>query len=179
MAIREILLLGHPGLLSRSELVQPNDFDSVPALSRDLRDTLHDFRRRNGWARGISAPQIGMNKRIVYLEFDQPWLLVNPRILKTSEQTVDIWDDCMSFPELLVKVRRYQSVVINFYDERWHENTITLEGELAELVQHEIDHLDGTLAVHRAIDGSCFALQSQRHLLGDGVFANRPLAVAA
>jgi peptide deformylase len=67
---------------------------------------------------------------------------------------------------------------MTYRDEHWAEHTIQVDGLLSELLQHEIDHLDGILAVSRAIDGSSFALQSQRQLLTGGSFANKVAANA-
>jgi peptide deformylase len=68
----------------------------------------------------------------------------------------------MSFPDLMVKVRRNRSCRVTYRDDAWQEHTIEAEGPLAELLQHEIDHLSGILATMRAVDGSAFALRSER-----------------
>ena len=73
----------------------------------------------------------------------------------------------MSFPELLVKVHRHQRCRITYSDENWKEQSMILEGDLAELLQHEVDHLDGILAVQRAINEKSFALKSQRAFLNE------------
>jgi peptide deformylase len=78
----------------------------------------------------------------------------------------ELWDDCMSFPELLVKVKRHKACRLSFYDQSWHKQEWDLTGDLSELLQHEYDHLDGILATMRAIDGRSFALASQKHLVG-------------
>ena len=62
----------------------------------------------------------------------------------------------MSFPELLVKVRRHYSLRMHFRDKNWEEQVWDLEGDMAELLQHEYDHLDGILATMRAIDEKSF-----------------------
>jgi peptide deformylase len=85
---------------------------------------------------------------------------------------MELWDDCMSFPDLLVRVKRYASFTLTYVDDQWIEQALVVEGVLSELLQHEIDHLDGVLAVSRAIDGGSFALRSQRHLLTGATFAN-------
>ena len=67
-----------------------------------------------------------------------------------------VLDDCMSFPHLLVRVRRYRRSSITYQDESWQMHTWTLEGDLCELIQHEYDHLDGILATMRAVDERAF-----------------------
>jgi len=79
---------------------------------------------------------------------------------------MEVWDDCMCFPDLLVRVKRHRSCRIRYRDLEWNEQTMNLTGDLSELLQHEYDHLDGVLAVNRAIDSRSFALRSQKtHLI--------------
>jgi peptide deformylase len=176
MAIREILLLGNPQLHCRAEPVLEAELSTAREIGVDLHDTMMDFRRRHGWGRAIAAPQIGVFKRIVYLHVDKPWLIINPTLEAASAETIELWDDCMSFPDLLVRVRRHASITLRWRDELWEERTLRVEGVLSGLLQHELDHLDGILAVARAIDGAYFALQSERALLKGASFAN-PAAV--
>ena len=172
MAGRNILLLGNPLLNQSSEPVQESELRVATAVGQDLHDTLMNFRSNHGWGRAIAAPQIGVLKRIVYLHLRRPWLLINPVTTGMSETVMELWDDCMSFPDLLVRVKRHSSFTLTYLDEHWIEHGLAVEGVLSELLQHEIDHLDGVLAVSRAVDGASFALRSQRHLLGGAAFAN-------
>ena len=172
MAIRDILLLGNPQLYRQSEAVRKSELSTVLGIGADLHDTMMDFRRRHGWGRAIAAPQISVRKRIVFLHVDKPWLLINPTLEAASAETIEVWDDCMSFPDLLVRVRRHASITLRWRDESWQERTLPVEGVLSELLQHELDHLDGILAVAKAVDGASFALQSERSLLKGASFAN-------
>jgi peptide deformylase len=174
MPIRDILQLGNPALNRNCAPVKRAELSAAIATGRDLHDTLLDFRARHGWGRAIAAPQIGVLKRIVYLLVEGPFLIFNPVITSPSRKTMEIWDDCMSFPDLLVRVRRHCSFVMTFRDENWAEHSQQIEGQTSELLQHEIDHVDGVLAVSRAINGASFALQSERHLLMGAAFANKP-----
>lgn len=174
MAIRDLLLLGNPLLNQRSEPVQRAELSAAVAVGQDLRDTMNSFREKHGWGRAIAAPQIGVLKRIAYLQVDKPWLIINPVVSALSEEMMDLWDDCMSFPDLLARVKRHVCFTLAYHDENWREHQLRIDGVFSELLQHEIDHLDGVLAVSKAIDGASFALQSQRHLLAGAVFANNP-----
>ena len=162
MAVREIVLLGDPKLYEVSAPVRRSDLDRLGPVIQDLHDTLLNFRARRGAGRAIAAPQIGVMKRLVYMHLDRPLALINPALDDKSEAMIEIWDDCMSFPDLLVKVRRHQSCRLTFWDDAWIERRMGLSGDLAELIQHECDHLDGVLAVSRAVDARSFALKSQR-----------------
>ncbi len=170
--MRSILLLGHPLLNQHCEPVKKDKLPAAAAVARDLHDTLMHFRAQHGWGRAIAAPQIGVLKRIIYLHIEKPWLIINPRVAGMSKEKMELWDDCMSFPDLLVRVRRRCSFTITYLDEQWGEQTLTVDGALSELLQHEIDHLDGVLAVSRAVDSKSFALRSQRHRLLGTAFAN-------
>jgi peptide deformylase len=173
MAVRDILLLGNPQLHQRCEPVQQSELPAALLIGNDLHDTMMDFRARRGWGRATAAPQIGVLKRIVYLHLDKPWLVINPAMKAASSEMIELWDDCMSFPDLLVRVKRHASFTLTWRDDHWNEHNLVIKGVLSELLQHELDHLDGVLAVARALDGASFALQSQRHLLGGASFANQ------
>jgi peptide deformylase len=161
MAVREILLLGNPKLYEVSEAVKEGDLKNLPAVVADLHDTLLEFRRKYGAGRAIAACQIGFAKRLIYMLIDRPVVFVNPSLENRSEEMMEVWDDCMCFPDLLVKVMRHNNCAIRFRDLGFKEHTMKLEGDLSELLQHEYDHLDGILAVSRAMDGRSFALRNQ------------------
>jgi len=161
MAVREILLLGNPILRTKCERVRSFSDSRIRAMIRDLRDTLGDFRTRNGFGRGIAAPQIGITERIIFIAMDAPMALINPEIIKRSRSAMTLWDDCFSFPEILVKVRRHVNILVRFQDAQGKKREMTAGGGLSELLQHEIDHLDGILAIDRAIDSRHIILRSE------------------
>ena len=161
MAVREILLLGNRKLYETCRPVVREELDSLLIHVGDLQDTLLDFREKNGAGRAIAAPQIGVMKRLIYMNIDKPMVMMNPALDLKSEEMFEVWDDCLSFPDLLVKVRRHRSCRISFLNMQWGKEEIVLENDLSELLQHEYDHLDGILAVSRAIDGRSFALKER------------------
>jgi len=168
MAVRDILLLGNPQLYVPSDGISAQELPALRAVADDLHDTLLAFRRQHTVGRGIAAPQIGVLKRLVVLDLGIGRVdLVNPQILERSPETFAIWDDCMSFPGLLVKVLRHARCTVEYQDLDGNQHIWRAEDDVAELLQHEIDHLDGILAVSRAIDGQSFALRSEtRQLAG-------------
>lgn len=165
MSVKEILLLGNSELYKVSEAVKEEDLKDFPSVIEDLHDTLVDFRERYGAGRAIAAPQIGFMKRLVYMFLAEPVVFINPRLENMSREMIEVWDDCMCFPELLVKVQRHKACTVRFMDLAWDEGVMTLTDDLSELLQHEYDHLDGILAVSRALDGRSFALRNQRSSL--------------
>lgn len=165
MSVREILQLGNPLLLQKCNEISSDELSSLKPVIADLHDTLMDFRGRYGAGRAIAAPQIGVMKRLVYMHISFPVVFINPVLDQLSAERIELWDDCMSFPDLFVRVSRHRRCRIKYRDVDWFEREMELENDLSELLQHETDHLDGILAVSRAIDGASFALRSQRHHL--------------
>lgn len=163
MPVREILLLGHPKLYEVCAPVHQEELSSLAPVISDLHDTLMGFRKQYNAGRAIAAPQIGVIMRLVYMHIDHPVVFINPVLDMKSTEMFELWDDCMSFPDLFVKVRRHTRCRIRFRDADWQEREMMLENALSELLQHEVDHLDGILAVSRAIDERSFALRSQKH----------------
>lgn len=108
MAVRKILLLGNTRLYQISKEVEYKELDFVRTIAKDLHDTLMDFRNKYGVGRAIAAPQIGVMKRIIYMYIDKPFVFINPTLTFTTNQMMEVWDDCMCFPNLLVKVKRYK-----------------------------------------------------------------------
>jgi len=164
MADKEILQLGNPILWRQSVEVEDARAVEVEDLIRDLSDTLAAFRQATGYGRGISAPQIGVLKRVVFIRM-QPHgycsALVNPSIVDSSDSSFQLWDDCFSFPDLMVRVSRATRIRVEYEDDRGLAKTLEAEGALSELLQHEIDHLDGILAVQRAVSPHAFATRAE------------------
>jgi peptide deformylase len=159
MPARPILLLGHPLLRERSEPVP--DPSSARLLLRDLRATLLEFRRSHGFGRGISAVQIGETRRVIYLEVEgEEYELVNPEFTWLSDDKFELWDDCFSFPELMVRIERHRRIVLRYQRVTGEYRVLEADGALAELVQHEMDHLDGVLAVDLASSSRDLAMRT-------------------
>lgn len=153
---QKILLLGNPALYQVSTPVTKEDYLNLPKIVEDLHDTLMAFRKKYGAGRAIAAPQIGVPKRILYMHIDHPVVFLNPRLEFPDEEQMEVLDDCMSFPNLLVKVMRYRHCIIHYTDMEQRPCKMELSGDLAELLQHEYDHLDGILAVMRSINNESF-----------------------
>ena len=153
MPVREVLQLGNPTLREVAEPIEDPGSAEVAALVGDLRDTLAYWRRTTGYGRAIAATQIGVGKRVVFLNLGEPWAMVNPAIIERSEETMVVWDACLSFLFVFCKVVRHREVRVRYQDlsGAWHELVGGEEDDLAELLQHEIDHLDGILAIDRMI----------------------------
>jgi len=162
VASRRIHLVGDPALRVRAQAVQDARSPATRLVADDLRDSLHVARKRHGLGRALAAPQIGAPVRIIFLEFDRRrTTMVNPEIVDVGAEDFPVWDDCFSFPDLLVRVTRAYRIVVRYVDLRGKERTLEFTGPVAELVQHEIDHLDGILALDRASGVDAFAYRSE------------------
>jgi peptide deformylase len=156
MAVKDIVLLGNPLLYEKSLPVEKTEIKKLLPQIRLMAETVIDFRKQYQVGRAIAAPQIGLLKRIICLNIDKPVAIINPELTELSPEMIELWDDCMSFPNLLVKVRRHKQLTLSFYDLNWERQTWHLENDMAELIQHEYDHLEGILAIQRAVDNKSF-----------------------
>jgi peptide deformylase len=154
--IHDILKLGDPRLYEVCTPVLREELVEVPGWIQQLHEAMEDVRRVYGFGRGIAAPQLGIMKRLFYLQLDRPYVVINPELKGLSEEEFALWDDCMSFPNLLVRVNRHQSLSLHYLDEHWQPQVWQVEGAISELIQHEYDHLDGVLCTMRALDEKSF-----------------------
>ena len=156
VAVRTVLQLGDPGLREVAARVADTTSPEIRSLVGDLSDTLAHWRASTGYGRGIAAPQIGAAARVIFLQLPdaEPWPLVNPEITWRSEEKIVVWDACLSFLSIFMQVERHREIKVRYQDLRgeWKEVRATEERNLSELLQHEIDHLDGILAVDRITD---------------------------
>lgn len=156
ITVDNILKLGDPRLYENCEPLTMEELPLVTDWVKDLHEAMEDIRKRYGFGRGIAAPQLGIMKRLFYLNLDKPYIIINPEIVNPSEEMFELWDDCMSFPNLLVKVKRHQSLTLEYLDENWEKQSWSVDGPISELIQHEYDHLNGVLCTMRAMDDKSF-----------------------
>jgi peptide deformylase len=148
----DLLVLGDERLYQTCEEVTEKDLDDLPFWVSDLDNVMKEIRKKYNFGRAIAAPQLGIMKRLIYMNIDKPIVFINPEIHLLSDEKFEVWDDCMSFPNLFVKVLRYRHINIHYKNEYWEDQKWQISDDLAELLQHEVDHLDGILCTMRAID---------------------------
>lgn len=162
MAARRIRQLGDPILRTRCERVLDPTAAAARLVADDLRDTLKTAKLKYKMGRALAAPQIGAPVRIVVVETGkQRWTMVNPEITDVGSEDFLVWDDCFSFPQLLVRVSRAYHVSVTYQDLKGKVHTMNVDGPMAELLQHELDHLDGILALDRPAGTDPFAFRSE------------------
>jgi len=156
VAVRTVLQLGDPGLREIAARVSDPASVEIRALVQDLGDTLAHWRAATGYGRGIAAPQIGAARRVIFLQLPgaDAWPLVNPEITWRSEDKIVVWDACLSFLSIFMQVERHREIVVRYQDLHGERKEVRAseERDLSELLQHEIDHLDGILAIDRVTD---------------------------
>ncbi|WPU98740.1 peptide deformylase [Mucilaginibacter sp. cycad4] len=154
--LNDILLLGDERLYQVCPPVLQNELPLVSGWVEDLHNVMQEIRQKYHFGRAIAAPQLGIMKRLVYMNIDRPVVFINPEIQDASDELFELWDDCMSFPNLLVKVKRHKTITVNYLDENWQQQQWIMRDSLSELMQHEHDHLNGILCTMRAIDSMAF-----------------------
>lgn len=150
MAIRTIREEGDEILKKKSREIEKID-DKIKQLLDDMLETMHKY---NGV--GLAAVQVGILKRIIVIDlYDEkgPMKLINPIITKTKgEQEVE--EGCLSFPNKYAKMIRPQEVTVEALDENEKKIKIHAKDLLAQVLCHEIDHLDGVVFVDKMIPGT-------------------------
>lgn len=144
----------HPALHAIAEEITAEDFESglVKKLLKDLRSALKTYDVDGFTAVAIAAPQIGVSKRLFIIE-DQSkgrdalphMVAINPKIVKASKKTHLVGEGCLSIPNYYGLVRRSTNVTLRARNEHGEEYERGAGGLLAQIIQHEYNHLDGIL----------------------------------
>jgi peptide deformylase len=143
MAVLEVLIYPNPAL--RQETVTVEQFDGkLKKLINDMRETMY---AASGV--GLAAPQVGMPQKIVVIDWDgNSYVLVNPRIVE-QEGEDRREEGCLSFPGIYEEVTRPEKIRVVYQDENGDERDDVIEGFLARVFAHEIDHLESKLMIDR------------------------------
>ena len=150
----------HPALHTIAEEITAEDFSSglVAKLIKDMKSALKSYNVDGFVAVAIAAPQIGVSKRLFLISDQNPdrdnplpdLVAINPRISKSSKKHHLVGEGCLSVPEYYGEVIRSKNVTLKALNEVGEEFERGAGGLLAQIFQHECDHLDGTLFVDRA-----------------------------
>jgi peptide deformylase len=162
MSDLEILTVDNPEQLQVLRSKSRNVQKVTPKLVAFAQQMLETMRNANGV--GLAAPQVGVLQRFFVVELpedeenDQPretYILFNPKIVKDKGEQIG-YEGCLSIPGYIGEVSRRQEVTVQGLDERGQSVRLKVEGYLARVFQHEIDHLDGTLFTDRLTDPETF-----------------------
>jgi len=159
MTLRKIVTLPDPVLRRKAHTVTTFD-KNLKTLVDDMVETM-----REAPGVGLAAPQIGLSERLIVVEYyehevdeeeeneDAPkkvWAVLNPEIIKASEETLVGIEGCLSIPNLVGEVERHAAIQVKGLNRHGKPMKIKAEGWLARIFQHEIDHLNGVLFTDRA-----------------------------
>ncbi|MDX5446031.1 MAG: peptide deformylase [Zoogloeaceae bacterium] len=167
MAVRPILRMGDPRLLVPAEPITEFDTPELYALIEDMFDTM-----AAAGGVGLAAPQIGVGLQLVIMGFEKSerypdaapvpqTILLNPVITPLSDDMEDGWEGCLSVPGMRGLVPRYTHIRYTGFTPQGEPVDRTVEGFHARVVQHECDHLFGTLYPMRIRDMSKFGFTEE------------------
>lgn len=158
MTIKTIIRMGHPTLKRVADLITQDEFNSQE-LKELLNDLYETMKIEKGI--GIAAPQIGISKQVALIELPPdsdrygelqatPLLtIINPVVTILDSTLQGFWEGCLSVPGLKGYVERPTKIRVDYFDISGVAQSITAEGFLATVFQHELDHLFGVLYVER------------------------------
>ncbi len=159
MSIRNIITLPDPILRRKARAVTSFD-ENLQTLIDDMIETM-----RQAPGVGLAAPQVNISERLIVVEYGEEeegeegeiiehpkklFVVVNPEIVKASEETETGVEGCLSIPGIVGEVDRFSSVQVKGLNRRGRPIKVKAEGWLARIFQHEIDHLNGVLFPDRA-----------------------------
>lgn len=155
MALRTIVNLPDPVLRRKAH--------KVTAVTKEMQLLIDDMieTMREAPGVGLAAPQVGISERLIVVEYGEDededeaapkklFVVINPEIIKSSEEKETGVEACLSVPGLAGEVERFLKVTVKGLNRHGKPTKIKAEGWLARIFQHEIDHLDGILFVDRA-----------------------------
>jgi peptide deformylase len=178
MAIREVTRMGNPVLREEAEELTAEEI--LSAETKELLQDMYDTMKAESGI-GIAAPQIGVSKKVALIAVpeeserypeakESPMLYIfNPKITVLDEELQGFWEGCLSVPGLRGFVERPRKVQIDFLDINANSQSIVIEGFLATVFQHELDHLFGKLYVDRITDMSklTFNEEFSKYVVGE------------
>lgn len=142
-----ILVAPHPVLRRKARLVRPDDVAGLRALLPRMYEAMYQAP-----GIGLAAPQVGIDLRFAIIDLmpddaPAPITLINPEIIRASEQLAAREEGCLSLPGQYAEVVRPETVRVRYQDLDGKRQELDADGLLATCLQHEIDHLDGVLFV--------------------------------
>jgi peptide deformylase len=158
MTLRKIVTLPAPVLKRKARTVTKFD-KNLQTLIDDMVETM-----REAPGVGLAAPQVGLSERLIVVEYyereedeeneeapKKVWALINPEIVKASEEILMGVEGCLSIPGVVGEVERHTEVQVKGLNRHGKPLKIKAKGWLARIFQHEIDHLNGVLFTERAV----------------------------
>ncbi len=145
MAIKKILNYKTSNLRQKAAPVTTFD-EALPSLIQDLEDTMYD-----AGSQALAAPQIGVNKQVALIDMGQDGLLqlINPEIVSTGSEMASELEGCLSVPERYGEVERSRAITVKSFDLQGNQVELTAYDDIARMILHEMDTLNGILFIDR------------------------------
>jgi len=161
MAIRRVFMIGNPILRKKSSDVKKRA--EAEKILGDLRDTLINLQKKKRIGRALAAPQIGYLKKVIYFNLhERSFAMVNPKIVWNSKRQFEVWDSCFSFDvSFFVKIKRHKKIRVEYRTAEGNPLIEEFGDDMSELVQHEVDHLHGILAIDHLRDSRKIILREE------------------
>jgi peptide deformylase len=162
MPIKEVILLGNSELREISTEIDFKE-ENFKLILKDLKDTLEHLQEAKKIGRALAAPQIGWKKQVIFYNLpNQNFYMINPRILYKSKEMFEVWDSCFCFDvSFFVQILRHKEIKVEYQDINKNRHEEVFNDNLSELIQHEIDHLDGILATDYLTDPKKIIMRSE------------------
>jgi peptide deformylase len=144
--VKELVKYDDPILRARCEEFDPAKHGDPNDLALDLVETM-----LHHGGLGLSAPQIGVNARVLAFVGNPCTVMINPRIVDTSGEAMDLEEGCLTFPGLLLKISRPRVVKVRYEQPNGEVVTRTFSDMTARVIMHEVDHLDGVTIIEKQV----------------------------
>lgn len=182
MAILPIYTYDDPVLRKKCEPVEEST-DELQQLIDDMFETMY-----NAQGVGLAAPQIGETIRLFVMDAD-PMIeeddeetelgkltLINPEIVSTGDDEIELEEGCLSIPEVRSPISRPDTITVRYRDREFNQQTMTVSGWVSRVIQHETDHLDGVLFLEYISSFKKRLMRSKLRSIDNGEFpADYPL----
>ncbi|MCO4798938.1 MAG: peptide deformylase [Colwelliaceae bacterium] len=154
---KKIAQLGHPVLRLAAEPVDNIHDDETQNIIKEMMDCVTE-----AGGVGIAAPQMYINKRIFIMcskpnerypdaPLMKPKAIINPEIVTKSRDMFSDWEGCLSVPSMRGLVPRHQKIKVKYFDQYGRDHVEELQGFIARIFQHELDHLNGLTFIDRVV----------------------------
>lgn len=154
MGIMPITVFGDKILRKKTEPLKDIDFQTI----KEIKDMFETMRNANGV--GLAANQVGLDKSIFVIDISpvegyekiKPIVMINPKIKSFSDEKVNIEEGCLSIPNLRAEVLRPAAIQVEYWDTDMKSNILEADEFFARVIQHEFDHLQGTVFTDKVTD---------------------------
>ena len=163
---KEITTLNNEVLRIKTEKVADPTSMTTKSIIKDMRDTLK--KTPNGV--GLAAPQIGISQKVFIIDrnlakqLDISDVFINPEMTKKSFRKDKLEEGCLSVPGIYGFIKRHKAVEAQAYDQLGQKFTVKAEGLLCQIIQHEVDHLNGILFIDKAMETFVVETEKRRNL---------------